>query len=121
MIAPQTSCDSDLLSYKGLIKLYQIKEWIAIEKKKRKYNRKKSNYNGLKIIHSEDVFDGKIPKKGVKVVARVSNDMPYLTKFNPKTKNQSYYDSLDALPNNLKNQIVKEFVNKRKVLYLVDK
>lgn len=47
--------------------------------------------------------------------------MPYLTKFNPKTKNQSYYDSLDALPNNLKNQIVKEFLNKRKVLYLVDK
>lgn len=63
----------------------------------------------MKIIHSEDVFDGKIPKKGVKVVARVSIDMPYLTKYNLKTNNQTYCDSLDSLPNNLKNKIVKEF------------
>lgn len=91
--------------------------------KKRKYNRKRQNFNGLKIVHSSDIFDGKTPKKGIKVVGRVSRDMPFVTTFNPKTLNQTYLSDHKDLPIDLKNRIVKDFSknDKRRVLYLVDK
>jgi len=92
-------------------------------KKKRVYNRKRQNFNGLKIIHSENVFDGKTPKKGIKVVGRINRDMPFVTKFNPKTLNESYLTDYSKLPLNLKSKVIKDFFQnpKRKVLYLVDK
>lgn len=95
----------------------------TISKKKYKFNRKKQNFNGLKIIYSDDVFDGKKVRKNVKVVARVSRDMPYVTRFNPRTLNQSYLTDYEKLPSNLKNGIIKDFSKseKRRVLYLVDK
>lgn len=95
----------------------------TISKKKYKFNRKKQNFNGLKIIYSDDVFDGKKVRKNVKVVGRVKRDMPYVTRFNPRTMNESYLTDYNALPTNLKNRIIKDFSSKgnRKVLYLVDK
>ncbi len=96
---------------------------ISNNKKKRKYNRSKQNFNGLKIVYSEDVFDKKQPRKGVKVVGRVSKDMPFVTKFNSKTLNESYLTDYINLPLNLKNDIIKNFSKKSRlrVLYLVDK
>jgi hypothetical protein len=94
--------------------------------RKKNFNRHKQNFNGLNVLHSEDVFDKGVPRKGVKIVARLGMDQPYLTHYNVKTGKQRYFSSLDFLPSNLKNKVVDEFSSskgkkKRSVLYLADK
>lgn len=94
--------------------------------KKKNFNRHKQNFNGLKVLHSDEVFNGQSPRKGVKIVARLGMDQPYLTHYNVKTGKQRYFSSLDSLPCNLKNKVVDEFSSskgkkKRSVLYLTDK
>ena len=90
---------------------------------KRKYNRKKQNFNGLKIVHTEDIFNKKEIKKGVKIFGRLKLGSPYVTKFNPKTKKETFLADPSQLPVTLKNKIIDEFsdTKKRKVVYLVEK
>lgn len=89
--------------------------------KSKNYQRKRQNLNGYVVVTSDKIFDKDKPRKGVKSVARVSKDIPYLTKFNPKTKKNVYMASLDSLPIKTKNEIIKHFDGKKRVLYLVDK
>lgn len=110
-------------SFPGLASVYVKRGFNAMKKH---YNRKKQNFYGLVAVHSDKVFYHDLPRSGVRVVARVGVDQPYLTHFNQKTKKQSYFASLDSLPRNLKNAIVDEFSDfhgkkKHRVLYLVDK
>lgn len=90
---------------------------------KRKYNRKKQNFNGLKIVHAEDIFHKNQLKKGVKIFGRLKVGSQYVTKYNPKTKKESFLADPSQLPVTLKNKIIDEFsdTKKRKVVYLVEK
>jgi hypothetical protein len=46
--------------------------------RKRKFNRRKQNFNGLKTVTPDFVFEGRFPRPGVRVVARVGMDQPYI-------------------------------------------
>ena len=89
----------------------------------RKYNRRRQNFNGLKLAFSEDVFNKDKPKRGIKIFGRLKFGSPYVTKYNPKTKNESFLADPSQLPLTLKNKIIDEFSEnkKRKVVYFVEK
>lgn len=89
----------------------------------RKYNRRKQNFNGLRVAHAEDVFNKQSPKSGVKVFGRLKLGSPYVTKYNPKTKKEKYVADPSQLPLTLKNKIIDEFSEnkKRRIVYLIEK
>ena len=87
---------------------------------RRNYNRKKQNFNGLRIVHAEDVLDKKQVKIGIKIFGRLRYGSPYVTRYNPKTKNEKYIAYLSLLLLTLKNKIIDGLSeNKKKKVHII--
>ena len=88
------------------------------------YNRKPKNLSGLVLVEPSQVFIKDKVRKGVKIYARVDNRVPYLTRYHPKTKRNSYFGSYDNDVNIKNKREIVDYFDKNKgchVAYLIEK